>query len=321
MINYTIIVPHKNTPEYLQRCLDSIPVRDDVQVIVVDDNSNAEKVDFKNFPQWKGLYYEYYLTKEGKGAGYARNVALQHAVGKWLLFVDADDFLLPGVDAIFDEYIDSNADIIFFRPKAVMLNDRKTRSTRADAYNLLIDDYFRTGDTNSIAIIWMSPWSKFVRRDITSGIKFEEIRYSNDNVFSVSIACNATKIEIKDESFYVITQGENSLTSNFLNKEGELECRCGALLRAFYVAKNKRKDVHAYYETLKFNALKLHGRDWFLYTEYISCLKKEGIGIRQMLREQYRGKDRLHRWGGYINTFFHISIAWTSSCVKKTNDL
>ena len=37
---FSIIIPHKNIPSLLQRCLDSIPKRDDVQIIVVDDNSN-----------------------------------------------------------------------------------------------------------------------------------------------------------------------------------------------------------------------------------------------------------------------------------------
>ena len=41
--NYSFIIPHKNCPDLLQRCVDSIPERDDVQVIVVDDNSDNEK--------------------------------------------------------------------------------------------------------------------------------------------------------------------------------------------------------------------------------------------------------------------------------------
>lgn len=53
-INYSIIIPHKNTPDLLQYCLDSIPVRDNVLVIVVDDNSDTNKVDFNNFPKWRG---------------------------------------------------------------------------------------------------------------------------------------------------------------------------------------------------------------------------------------------------------------------------
>lgn len=73
MIAYTFIIPHKNSPDLLQKCLDSIPRRDDVQIIVVDDNSDAGKVDFDHFPGLDDPTVEVYLTKEGKGAGYARN--------------------------------------------------------------------------------------------------------------------------------------------------------------------------------------------------------------------------------------------------------
>jgi len=279
-----------------------------VQVIVVDDNSDADKVDFNNFPTWKGKNYEYYLTKEGKGAGYARNVGLEHANGKWVIFSDADDYFLPSFDNILNENQTSNADITFYRPQAVMLNDHNIRSNRADGYNYLIDETIKTNNTCLISLMWMSPCSKIIKRDIVNDIKFEEIRYSNDNVFSVTVACNATKIEVKEEAFYMITQGDNSLTSNFLQKEGELECRTGAMLRAFYVAKRKGKDISCYFETLKSFATKLHRRNWKLYTEYLSCLNDEGISIMQMLREQYKDKDRLHRWKGYLNTFFHFYI-------------
>ena len=117
MIIYSIIIPHKNTPELLQFCLDSIPVRDDVQVIVIDDNSSSDKVDFNHFPLWKGMYYEYHLTKEGKGTGYAQNIGLEYAKGKWVIFVGADDYLLPSISEILDDEKDTDADIIFFRPK------------------------------------------------------------------------------------------------------------------------------------------------------------------------------------------------------------
>ena len=43
MIVYSFIIPHKNCPVLLNRCLDSIPIRDDVQIIVVDDNSDVDK--------------------------------------------------------------------------------------------------------------------------------------------------------------------------------------------------------------------------------------------------------------------------------------
>ena len=72
MINYSIIIPHKNIPQLLQRCLDSIPVRDDVQVIVVDDNSDSRIVDFHNFPKWKGSEYKVLFSKNNLTAGGAK---------------------------------------------------------------------------------------------------------------------------------------------------------------------------------------------------------------------------------------------------------
>lgn len=304
-INYSIIIPHKNSTELLQYCLNSIPVRDDVQVIVVDDNSDADKVDFNNFPTWKGKNYEYYLTKEGKGAGYARNVGLEHAKGKWIIFSDADDFFLPSFEKILNDNLNSDADITFYRPKAVMLNDRKTHSNRADGYNHIINKVLKTGDTNQ-TLLWTSPCSKIIRNDIVNGIKFEEIKYANDSVFSVKTTCNANKIEVKDESFYIITQSNNSLTSSFLQKKGELECRSSAFLRASFIAKENGKDISLYYDTLKFFAHRLHEKDWSLYTKYIYCLRHEGINFLQMLREQYNDKNRMNRWLGYSKTLFHV---------------
>ena len=65
---YNIIIPHKNTPKLLKRCLDSIPQRDDLHIIVVDDNSDPNKVDFEHFPGLDRDDVEVFFTKEGKGS-------------------------------------------------------------------------------------------------------------------------------------------------------------------------------------------------------------------------------------------------------------
>ena len=96
MINYSIIIPHKNIPKLLQRCLNSIPQRDDLEIIVVDDNSDPSIVDFGQFPGAGRSDVSFFFDKSGKGAGRARNIGLQHAQGKWLLFADADDFFKGG---------------------------------------------------------------------------------------------------------------------------------------------------------------------------------------------------------------------------------
>jgi glycosyltransferase involved in cell wall biosynthesis len=77
---YSVIIPHKNIPKLLQRCLDSIPQREDIQIIIIDDNSDPGIVDFEHFPGlnrsnvevplykgWKrGWICKKYRTKQGK---------------------------------------------------------------------------------------------------------------------------------------------------------------------------------------------------------------------------------------------------------------
>ena len=86
---YSIIIPHHNSPSLLQRLLNSIPERNDLEVIVVDDNSDEEKRAYSSRSDVKILYIDKLQTR---GAGKARNEGLAVAQGKWLLFADADDF-------------------------------------------------------------------------------------------------------------------------------------------------------------------------------------------------------------------------------------
>ena len=83
---YTIIIPHKNIPLLLQRCLDSIPLRQDIQVVIVDDNSSPAVVDFDNFPGSERKDTEIIHTSESKGAGYVRNCGLDADMLSLVLF-------------------------------------------------------------------------------------------------------------------------------------------------------------------------------------------------------------------------------------------
>lgn len=266
MINYSIIIPHKNTPELLQYCLDSIPVRDDVQVIVVDDNSDASIVDFEHFPQWNGENYEYYLTKKSGGTGYVENVGIGYAKGKWLLFSGADDFLLPSANEIFEEEKDTEADMVFFRPKAVMLKDRASYSKRAELYNGFIDRYLLSGDEVELRCRYFSICGRLISHEMikNKNIRFDEIQYSNDNMFAVKIGLNADKIVVRDKLLYCITESDSTLTSNFMKKPGEMRIRTDAFFRA-------QELVHEYGypvdEKIALNYLrKLFSvdRDWFV---------------------------------------------------------
>jgi glycosyltransferase involved in cell wall biosynthesis len=115
-MNYSIIIPHKNTPKLLTRLLNSIPTRDDIEIIIVDDNSSDAIVNFEEFPgiQKKNVTV-LFSRKENKGAGYARNYGMAAANGKWLMFADSDDlYNKEKFTETIDKHLSSDADIIFY---------------------------------------------------------------------------------------------------------------------------------------------------------------------------------------------------------------
>ena len=215
-INYTIIIPHKNTPQLLQRCLDSIPPRDDIQIIIVDDNSDPSIVHFDHFPGLDQPNTEVYFTKVSKGAGYARNVGLQHAKGKWLVFADADDFFMPCFNEALDKYMDNENDVIYFKQTAV---DSKT--LKLHTWYMFVNDILskiqKTNDWNLVLKIVPTPWGKLIKHDLIMqhNIQFQESLWSNDVLFFVKLATISTKKLISDQIVYCyVINRQESLMGN-----------------------------------------------------------------------------------------------------------
>ena len=211
-IKYSIIIPHKNIPQLLQRCLDSIPFRGDVQVIVVDDNSDSSIVNFENFPGIKRPNIEVYLTKEGRGAGYARNVGLQHVKGKWILFADADDAFACNFLNILDEYSCSDNDIVYFSITGLDHNNNK--SYRDYAYDLYFEYAKYKDDMYLYYYSIYQPWGKLysTKMIVSNNILFEEVSVSNDRLFSVKSVFYSNSISIDNRKIYISYTNCNSLT-------------------------------------------------------------------------------------------------------------
>ena len=225
-INYTIIIPHKNIPELLKRCLASIPRREDVQIIVVDDNSDPEKIDFEHFPGLGDPNVEVVFTKEGKGAGYARNIGLTKAVGKWLLFADADDFFNYCINDILDEYVNSDADIVYFKHNSL---DSATYNTtnRLIQFRSYIDYWFYS-QHNADALLrynHQSVWCKIFKRELVkkNNILFDEVSISNDVTFAYLSGYYAGSINVDIRALYCYTVRQGSIRRSRLSIENKLD--------------------------------------------------------------------------------------------------
>ncbi len=181
MINFSFITPHKNSPDLLQRCIDSIPERDDIEIIVVDDNSDEDRTPTVYRKDLKVVYLD---ASQSKGAGHARNVGLEYAIGKWVLFADSDDtyseMLLPALDTILYD----NFDVVYFNHVVIKDNMIKENHFGESDEPLTDEDRFKIKYERTV------PWNKVVRRDFLKryNIRFEECPVGNDILFSYQVA-------------------------------------------------------------------------------------------------------------------------------------
>jgi glycosyltransferase involved in cell wall biosynthesis len=215
MFNYTIIIPHKNTPDLLQRCIDSIPVRDDVQVIIVDDNSDKEMVSFKDFPgvERKNVEIIYSKGEAGKGPGYARNVGLSKAQGEWIIFADSDDYFPESFSDILNKYKNAAEDVIFFKCF------RQHENGNVSDYPLIndaMDEGLIKGNTDAIVYGVPCPWGKLMKRSFLqkNSIKFQQITGGDDILFSIRMAVCLKQFKLSDDHLYCVVDRAGSLTRN-----------------------------------------------------------------------------------------------------------
>lgn len=224
---YSIIIPHYNIPELLVRCLKSIPVREDIQVIVVDDCSPDADTYKERFPEiFSRPNLEWYSTPIGGSAGRARNIGLEQAKGKWLIFLDSDDMLVDGVESILNEVQNRTEDIIYFDTISVMNADLSKPSNR-NFYHQYFEQYQIDKDERSFRYRFQALWGKVFRTAFIREhkIRFDETRYSNDVKFSVAAGLYAKNIAIDNKTLFIVTEREGSLASNqFGNIISKNEC-------------------------------------------------------------------------------------------------
>ncbi len=121
MHKISVIIPVYNTEKYIEKCLESLAEQtmQDFEVIVVNDGStdNSKKV-IKDYMKNSKVDIKY-LEKENGGLASARNYGVEHASGKYISFLDSDDYLDKDLYKNLEKYMDEDIDLIKFKMKTV----------------------------------------------------------------------------------------------------------------------------------------------------------------------------------------------------------
>lgn len=109
---FSVIIPLYNKAKYICKSIDSVLKQsfDDFEIIVVDDGSTDESKSIvqNNYGQLDTISI---VSQANAGPAAARNTGVKCATGNWILFLDADDLLLPDALSIFNSLIKKNEGI------------------------------------------------------------------------------------------------------------------------------------------------------------------------------------------------------------------
>jgi glycosyltransferase involved in cell wall biosynthesis len=224
MKQLTIIIPHFESIDMLKKLLDSIPKNESIQTIVIDDNSIIEAEKYSSISESEAYTHINFIKNpyQKRSAGICRNIGLEHATGKYILFADSDDFFTDDFFDIVSKYFSKSTDVVFFVPTSIEI-DTGLISDRHLKYERLINNYLSNCSRKNelkLKYVFRSPCSKLILREliIKNDITFDETKVSNDVMFAAKCGYYARSIEVSKQTIYCITKSTGTLTT-MINKE------------------------------------------------------------------------------------------------------
>ena len=212
----SIIVPIFNTEKFLRGCIESIInqdiQRDLVEIICVDDGSTDSSQE---------ILYEYrdlvsIYRKQNGGLSSARNFGLERARGKYILFVDSDDFLLPGAISKMLSHLDEGIDAIIAKPKVIYQGTSLwNKEADEDYFSLPGNGVFNINDIDLFNIPVVA-WAKIYVRSIIEKyrLRFPEGVLYEDNYFFWTYFLYTKKIYFLDEEVCAYVRHANGIMGN-----------------------------------------------------------------------------------------------------------
>lgn len=204
----SIIIPAYNAGEYITKCINSLINQSykNIEIIVIDDGSTDNTVSV-----CKSFNNEFIkvVSQKNSGPSCARNKGIEIATGKYLLFIDADDYLSYDSIEMMLKEMDSNSivkvNFDYEKNNIVSINDKKIygRINSNDYINGIINN-------NYPGFVWGTLFDKKIMGDL----RFDtNTSFMEDAIFLVEYLKKIDNV-IYTKGTYFYVQNSSSITSN-----------------------------------------------------------------------------------------------------------
>lgn len=203
----SVIIPMFNAENSIERCVESVITEypDRVEVILIDDGSadGTKEKCISLQDKFKTIKYYHQLNS---GVSKARNAGIEHACGKWIMFVDADDYLEKGtIDLCLRAVREDPADMYCFGTTRDYVEGNSLRGRKVVQYPIFdncendmtcldAEDDLKTTLKNDV---FDTACGKLFRNDVIkqNAVAFDDVmKYREDSVFVLEYCLHVRKI-------------------------------------------------------------------------------------------------------------------------------
>ena len=210
MIKVSVIVPAHNASKYLRKCLDSLvnQTLKDIEIIVINDAStdNTKQILDEYKSKYKNI--KVFTNKMNKGIGYNRNLGIKKANGKYISFIDSDDYVdIAFLEKMYNKAENNNLDLVICNYNKVL------EKANGNFENIELDfqiPYFEAANLKNnpslLINVNLAPWNKLYKKELLDNNFFPEDLKYEDAVVVVKAMARSKKIGMVDEklNYYVV---------------------------------------------------------------------------------------------------------------------
>lgn len=214
----SIIIPIYNVEKYLDECLTSVmnQTYKNFEVILVNDGTKDNSIEIVNKFISKHNNIKL-VNKENGGLGSARNVGINHARGKYLIFIDSDDYIeATYIEKLYTEIEKSKSDIVICG-----INKYYENSKNIEPVNLEVENNKSYSSLEAIKLLFTNKifchaWNRIYRKElfINNNILFPEGKLYEDILPAVKLISKSKKISFIKENLYYYRIREGAITSS-----------------------------------------------------------------------------------------------------------
>ena len=219
-VKVSVLTPiYNHDIKYLRQCLESLSAQtmQEIEFILIDNGATVKSQEVMSEFEQSDMRFRVIHLKENLGYAKAVNIALEHANGIYIGFVDSDDWIAPDMyKKLYEIALNTNAQVIkseyydFNSEREIYINKFPKSKYNKLIYNLLEVPQYLFGHTCF--------WSAIYKKDflVNSQIKFNEMPESVPDIsFMYEVYLNAKSIYIIPEAFYHYRSGNpNSMINS-----------------------------------------------------------------------------------------------------------